>query len=109
MFRRKKKNKEVIELESCYLTFTIDDVVNFYNFLRCYDETSINIGIVGDNDRFKWQMRNILETLKKKNCRVIQNKEGTRFRILFDDDIEIDYWQIKNINDLDNKKFKKFI
>lgn len=109
MFRRKKKNKEVIELESCYSNLTIDDIVKFYTLLQNYDETAINIGIVGDKERFDWQIRNILETLKKKNCRIIQNKEGTLYRVLFNDDIEIDYIHIKTTEDLANKKFRKFI
>ena len=109
MFKRKKKNKEVIELERSYYTLNTEDVIKFYSLLKCYNESAINIGIIGDKHKFEYQMRNILEALKNKSTKIIQNKEGTRVRILLTDDREFDYYHIQTLSDLGDLKFKKFI
>lgn len=84
------------------------DIIKFYILYRHYNPISNNIGIIGDTNRFKNYIKDILKALRKSRCRVISNEDKTKYTII-KDNIEYTYALIRNTDDLKGLYFKKFI
>lgn len=85
-----------------------DDIIKFYTLYSHYDVVSPNIGVIGDNKRFKQVVNAKCKLLKKENKDIFTNMNNTKCTIIIDD-IEQTYIQIQTTEDLQNRKFSKFI
>lgn len=89
---------------------TEEDIIKFYELLGRYDIKSPNVGIVGDHNKFRRFVKDIVKKYKdkKKDIRIICSDSGNKYTILVDD-IEISYIKITTLHDLRGYKFRKYL
>lgn len=90
------------------MNIELDDIIMFYTLKQHFDIISTNIGITGDNRRFKRYVLRAYKSIKNKHKQIYSNETKTKYTIL-NDGMEITFIHIRTTEDLQGKYFRKFI